>query len=483
MKLYICIVFIITSFFHAQANNEKQIDLILENSLKNFNEIKFNESLKKANHALKISEKNNYSKGKAASCIYIAKVLLEVGAYNEGLYYLEKAEKEPFVDTAVNFKTEVCRLRGRAYGNLKMYTLAGKEFHKQIQYSYKIKDSLKRNFSLVWAHQNLSQIFELQNKRDSLWKHLKSQESILKKMNEKEVYHMLYTTYTQKADEYIAANDLPRAEFYLQKAFRLLKKYHVSYQHDALEVLGKLMDKNGNKKKAIEYYEKALQNAIAIGDGDGEKHLYKVLGNYYTENKLDIAKANEYLYKYQSISDSIDLHNKQAVEAVLAQIVEKKDKEITNSLLDSKYLNTLILIFSFLIISFFYFKSKRQKLLLEKKEQTIEEKQVLTEELTGKLNDKKFYEVIRLAKNYSPEFIILFKEVYPEFYNNLTSKYQNLTLNDIKLCAFIKLNFSNKEIAEYDHISLRTVESKKYRLRKKLNLSGDVDFNVWIRNM
>jgi len=473
----------ITSFFHAQANNEKQIDLILENSLKNFNEIKFNESLKKANHALKIAEKINYSKGKAASCIYIAKVLLEVGAYNEGIYYLEKAEQEPFVDTAVNYKTEICRLRGRAYGNLKMYQLAGKEFHKQIQYSYKIKDILKRNFSLVWAHQNLSQIFEMQNKRDSLWKHLKIQESILKKMNEKEVYHMLYTTYTQKADEYITANDLQRAEFYLQKAFGLLKKYHVPYQHDALEVLGKLMDKNGNKKKAIECYEKALQNAIAIGDGDAEKHLYKVLGNYYTENKFDIAKANGYLYKYQSISDSIDLHNKQAVEAVLAQIVEKKDKEITSSLLDYKYLNTLILICSFLIISFFYFKSKRQKLLLKKKEQTIEEKKVLTEELTGRLNDKKFNEVIRLAKNYSPEFIILFKEVYPEFYNNLTSKYENLTLNDIKLCAFIKLNFSNKEIAEYDHVSLRTVESKKYRLRKKLNLSGDIDFNVWIRNM
>lgn len=253
----------------------------------------------------------------------------------------EMSEQEPFFDTAVNFKTEVCRLRGRAYGNLKMYKLAGKEFNKQIQYSYKIKDTLKRNFSLVWAHQNLSQIFEMQNKRDSLWKHLEIQESILKKMNEKEVYHMLYTTYTQKADEYIAANDVPGAEFYLQKAFGLLKKYHVLYQHDALEVLGKLMDKNGNKKKAIECYEKALQNAIAIGDGDGKKHLYKVLGNYYTENKFDIAKANEYLYKYQSISDSIDLHNKQAVEAVLAQIVEKKDKEITNSLLDYKYLNTL----------------------------------------------------------------------------------------------------------------------------------------------
>jgi FixJ family two-component response regulator len=70
--------------------------------------------------------------------------------------------------------------------------------------------------------------------------------------------------------------------------------------------------------------------------------------------------------------------------------------------------------------------------------------------------------------------------LYPEFYNNLTSKYPNLNAGDIKLCAFLKLDFSNKQIAEYEHISVRTVESKKYRLRKKLELSKEIDLNKWV---
>ncbi|MGE8533556.1 MAG: LuxR C-terminal-related transcriptional regulator [Chryseobacterium sp.] len=44
------------------------------------------------------------------------------------------------------------------------------------------------------------------------------------------------------------------------------------------------------------------------------------------------------------------------------------------------------------------------------------------------------------------------------------------------------MDLSNKQIADYDHISIRTVESKKYRLRKKLKLSRDIDLYKWIQD-
>jgi DNA-binding CsgD family transcriptional regulator len=53
-------------------------------------------------------------------------------------------------------------------------------------------------------------------------------------------------------------------------------------------------------------------------------------------------------------------------------------------------------------------------------------------------------------------------------------------MSDLEYCALIKLDFNTKEIAQSKDISIRTVESKKYRLRKKLNLPEDIkNINSW----
>lgn len=91
-------------------------------------------------------------------------------------------------------------------------------------------------------------------------------------------------------------------------------------------------------------------------------------------------------------------------------------------------------------------------------------------------------EIVQHAINGDPAFILKFSEYYPDFYNNLRFNYSKLTLNDMKFIAYVKLKFSNKEIARYGNMSIRTVESKKYRLRKKLRLSSDTDFNQWVWN-
>ncbi|MFP3662967.1 sigma factor-like helix-turn-helix DNA-binding protein, partial [Burkholderia sp. SIMBA_043] len=109
----------------------------------------------------------------------------------------------------------------------------------------------------------------------------------------------------------------------------------------------------------------------------------------------------------------------------------------------------------------------------------IDQKNIETHNLRKKL-DNSFEELIQLAIHDDPLFIPKFKEIYFEFYTILISGYPQLTASDIKFCAFIKLNFSNKEIAEYGHMSIRTVESKTYRIRKKIELDQEIDFNNWI---
>ncbi|MFD1095003.1 helix-turn-helix and ligand-binding sensor domain-containing protein [Salegentibacter chungangensis] len=71
----------------------------------------------------------------------------------------------------------------------------------------------------------------------------------------------------------------------------------------------------------------------------------------------------------------------------------------------------------------------------------------------------------------------LFKEAFDnadkDFLQSVQNAHPNLTSNDLKLCAYLRLNLSSKEIAPLLNISVRSVEIKRYRLRKKMELDHD----------
>lgn len=78
----------------------------------------------------------------------------------------------------------------------------------------------------------------------------------------------------------------------------------------------------------------------------------------------------------------------------------------------------------------------------------------------------------------------LFKEAFnnadKKFIKKVKSKHPNLTPNDLRLCAYLRLNLSSKEIAPLLNISHRSVEVKRYRLRKKMNLSHELNLTNYI---
>ena len=71
------------------------------------------------------------------------------------------------------------------------------------------------------------------------------------------------------------------------------------------------------------------------------------------------------------------------------------------------------------------------------------------------------------------EFEIHFKEIHPRFYTALNTKYPTLSANEVKLCAFIKLNLSTKEIAAVTGKNLNTIDVARSRLRKKMGIIGN----------
>lgn len=65
-----------------------------------------------------------------------------------------------------------------------------------------------------------------------------------------------------------------------------------------------------------------------------------------------------------------------------------------------------------------------------------------------------------------------FNELHEDFFKDLLIAYPNLSNKDLKLCSYLKMNMSSKEIAPLMGISIRGVEVHRYRLRKKMNLDG-----------
>jgi len=71
-------------------------------------------------------------------------------------------------------------------------------------------------------------------------------------------------------------------------------------------------------------------------------------------------------------------------------------------------------------------------------------------------------------------FSLYFDKVNNDFLRILKDNFPLLTPTDLKLCAYLRLNISTKAIADLLNLSIRGVESSRYRLRKKLDLSNDV---------
>ncbi|TZF86009.1 transcriptional regulator (plasmid) [Pedobacter sp. BS3] len=73
------------------------------------------------------------------------------------------------------------------------------------------------------------------------------------------------------------------------------------------------------------------------------------------------------------------------------------------------------------------------------------------------------------------QFAVHFDHVHSNFLSTLKEKFPNLSPNDLKLCAYLKMNLSSKEIAQLMSITIRAVEVSRYRLRKKLQVSSDTN--------
>ena len=108
--------------------------------------------------------------------------------------------------------------------------------------------------------------------------------------------------------------------------------------------------------------------------------------------------------------------------------------------------------------------------------------------LTGKIQKKQSEQLIeKINQNLSEEdewsvFQENFDLIHKNFFRNLKSTYPDLTPADLRLCALLRLNYTTKEIARMQNLSLRGVEAARYRLRKKIDIQENEDLVSFMIN-
>lgn len=80
------------------------------------------------------------------------------------------------------------------------------------------------------------------------------------------------------------------------------------------------------------------------------------------------------------------------------------------------------------------------------------------------------------------EFEVRFNAVHTDFYNNLNKTHQGLSPNELRLCAFLRLNMSTKEISSITFQSAQSLKIARYRLRKKLGMDKGENLVSYLNN-
>ncbi|MEX0287603.1 MAG: Two component regulator three Y domain-containing protein [Flavobacteriaceae bacterium] len=123
--------------------------------------------------------------------------------------------------------------------------------------------------------------------------------------------------------------------------------------------------------------------------------------------------------------------------------------------------------------------AKKNELILELKNLLLMNKDKFQNQQRYRLFMKKLNKSIDDTEDWK-RFEVNFKELHEDFFEVLLHRYPGLTPKDLKLCAYLKMNLSSKEIAPLMGITTRGVEIHRYRLRKKLNIDGSQNISKFL---
>lgn len=474
-------------FARSQDPAIKKIDSLLDKTWGYHVRAQLDSAVETGLQTLALAKQYKYDKGIAKSHFLVGDALSNAGLYKEALKQFEIAEGLKYSQDRPIYLSEIHRVKGRAYANISLYDLALREYGMQLKLVPKIDEKLREQ-SQMYAYSDLAFIYREKNNLDSFEKYTLLSWELVKKLPEKESRLNRMQALAELGDLAIRKGELDKAQVYLDQAMEMIRKNKLTVAYNVLDYYAKLEDKRGNYAKAADYRKQAIANAKELGNYNFMRNKYKALSDYYRAHKLGDAEANDYLLKYTHISDSLTRQNQQLTDFILKQVLQSTERENEGKI--SRYV--VITLSAFLVLlgvsAYGVWNIRRKRRLLDEREMELTEmddtNKILSDNnkaLYKQIEENKFSDLIELAKSNNPEFLILFSELYPEFIAALKELDPKIRSTELEFCAMAFLNFSTKNIAEYTFVTVRAVQVRKNRLRKKFNITSDEDFNNWMR--
>ena len=334
-------------------------------------------------------------------------------------------------------------------------------------------------------------------------------------------YHNdLAGAYDNLGQVYLSLDSLDLAKENFEKSLSISKNYgEITLEALNIRNLGEVYLKEEKYSQALENFKKAHAISLETGtrkrmirDYEGLAEAYAGLGNYK-------AAYEHHLQAYNLYKDILGQENMERMNELEVQYqTEKKEKELMAKeneikLLeerkkknDTERLLLIIGLFSVICIALLIFYALKQKMKRNQSERDIldQELEFKKKELTTHaLHLAKKNEVLENIKQKAKDlksnqgnhanirdliqtinfdlnndnnwenFKNYFEQVHKGFNSHVKEKYPEVSTNDLRLMALLKMNMSTKEIANILNISVEGVKKARYRLRKKLDLTTD----------
>ncbi|MFP3597082.1 tetratricopeptide repeat protein [Chryseobacterium sp. SIMBA_029] len=484
MKLYFLIFLLFSLHFSSQTTDE--IEKKIKGSPHLISEGKKDEFIQVMNDVIRSSSRIEYPYGIASGYYGKAYIAYINRDFSNSINFSKISERENLGIEYSKLKTENYHLLAENYAELGLNEEAIKYYRKMIISSKTIPDKNKSVYNENIAYNDIASIYQNSKKNsDSSYYYMLKIYNNLHDYNDRDeklaILLAKATTAIGLLNKVKGKKD--SADYYMnQSAKQLPEKFteisKTPYLFKHLTSLYLSQGQFSKAKKCVDLYTENSKKTKILSD---IKSAYEL--NAEVSEKTDSGKqAYRYLKEYVQLNDSINQIDKNNINTIFNKNLQEKNKRITAEIKYSRDLLIVIILTTLALSVGSYFIKKHLREKNDEKKMSLIKKEFEITALASKINIA-FEEVVSLAKNNSPNFLTRFREVYPDFCEKLIEIYPEIQNSELTFCAYLRLGFSTKEIANSIFVTPKTVQMRKYRLRKKLNISSDKDIYIWMNNV
>ncbi len=442
-------------------------------------------ALKYAIDAVDISKKMNLEsdlkkKYQGAACLLLGTIYADMKLNDSAVFNLKKSR--------LYFKDIKSSQQFVASNNIATFYLEQNQYEESKIYLQEALDGYKQHNSLDGIVYTLNSLGDLYFEISDLNKSLKSYQDALTNSAHTNLYRYRLNTYKGLIRVFSKRKASDSAIKYLNKAFDLLDSTEApKLKVDILKLKADYLQDLGKSEEALSYLKLSMQLEDSIIKKENLPKITTILieqeKNAGLEEIKDIKKLSSkknywilgivslllvlgvlsyfLIKRYRNKLDVSDT-TKNRLESSLQ--LEKENKEYINRKLVSTTAN-LALKTDLL--------DQVNELLDQIKNQP---KQNLNKEIRETQNQ------IRIQQHLDSmwrEFFTHFEEVHPDFLDSIQSRH-GITQNDLKICAFLRMNLSNKDICQLMNVNPNTIRVSIHRIKKKLDVPTGVSVTEFL---